>query len=272
MKAVRTLVGLAAACVLATAAAAEPARELAVCADPANLPFSNQRGEGFENRIAELLADELHATLRYAWNMQRRSFLRRTLLAGACDLVLGAPPGLQGLQTTRPYYRSGYVFVSRRARLLDHIARFDDPALKTLTIGLHALGAEGANPPPAMLLAGAGLGAQVRGYPMWGEEPDEAAPGRLIQAVARGEVDIAIAWGPIAGYYAKGQAEPLALVAAEPDAAQAALPVAFDIAMGVRRGDESLRDEVQAALDRRAPQIRSILAAYGVPAADPAPH
>ncbi|MFO1341245.1 MAG: quinoprotein dehydrogenase-associated putative ABC transporter substrate-binding protein [Burkholderiaceae bacterium] len=246
--------------------AATPApRELAVCADPANMPFSNERREGFENRIAQLVADDLHAELRYAWNLQRRSFLRRTLGAGACDLVLGAPTGLQGLVTTRPYYRSTYVFVSLRSRGLGQVQSFDDPALGKLRIGLHALGAEGANTPPAMALGRRGLGANVRGYPMWGEDSVEDAPGQLIDAVDKGEVDIAVVWGPFAGYYAQRHPGRLALVPAEPDGGEPALPVAYELAMGVRRGDTALRDEVQAVLDRRQAQIQSILKDYGVP-------
>ena len=265
----RALLALAVLCSSAAWSGAPPQRELAVCADPANLPFSNDRLEGFENRIAQLVTEELHATLRYAWNLQRRSFLRRTLGAGACDLVLGAPVGWQGLSTTRPYYRSSYVFVSRRDSGLQALHRFDDPALSHLKIGLHTVGAEGANTPPAMLLGRHGLGANVRGYPMWGEEKEEGTPGRLIDAVARGEVDVAVVWGPIAGYYARAHGGRLAVVPAEDDAAAPELPMSFDVAMGVRRTDESLRQEVQAALDRRSPEVRAILAGYGVPLARP---
>lgn len=245
-----------------TGAAAQ--RELAVCADPANLPFSNDRGEGFENRIAQLVAGELGATLRYAWNMQRRGFLRRTLSAGACDLVLGAPAGLQGLVTTRPYYRSTYVFVSLRERGLD-VRDFDDPRLARLTIGLHAVGAEGANTPPAMALARRDLGRNVRGYAMWGDEREEDTPARLIDAVAQGDVDLAVVWGPFAGYYAKTHPGRLAIAPAEPDPAMPVMPVAYELAMGVRRGDEALRAEVQTVLDRRRTDIEAILADYGVP-------
>lgn len=252
-------------CGYATATAGAAAqRELAVCADPANLPFSNDRGEGFENRIAKLVAGELGATLRYAWNMQRRGFLRRTLGAGACDLVLGAPAGLQGLITTRPYYRSTYVFVSLRERGLD-VRNFDDPRLARLTIGLHAVGAEGANTPPAMALARRDLGRNVRGYAMWGDEGEEDTPARLIDAVAQGDVDLAVVWGPFAGYYAKAHAGRLAIAPAEPDPAMPIMPVAYELAMGVRRGDEALRAEVQAVLDRRRTDIQAILADYGVP-------
>ena len=256
---------LAALCCAAAFAEPAPRRELAVCADPGNLPFSDEHQQGFENRIAQLVADELHATLRYAWNMQRRSFLRRTLNAHACDLVLGAPVGWQALATTRPYYRSTYVFVSRRERGLEQVRRFDDPALQKLTIGLHALGAEGSNPPPALLLGRHGLGANVRGYPMWGGEDEADMPGRVIDAVARGDIDLAIVWGPIAGYYAKAHGDTLAVVPAELDPQAPELPLAYELAMGVRRGDEALRQEVQAALDRREEQVHAILAEFGVP-------
>ena len=263
----KVAIGLALAAALLGGAAradAPPVRELGVCADPANLPFSNQRLEGFENRIAQLVADELHAKLRYAWNMQRRGFLRRTLGAGACDLVLGAPVALQGLATTRPYYRSTYVFVSLRERGLA-VRNFDDPRLASLSIGLHAVGAEGANTPPAMALARRELGRNVRGYPMWGEDSEEDTPARLIDAVARGDVDIAVVWGPFAGFYAKAHAGRLAITPAEPDAATPGMPMSYDLAMGVRRGDEALRAEVQAALDRRRSEVASILNEFGVP-------
>ena len=141
--------GAAVALALASfAALADGGRELAICADPSNLPYSNDREQGFENRIADLLAQDLNATLRYTWNLQRRSFLRRTLNAGACDVVIGSPAGLQGMAQTRPYYASSYVFVTARDRRLQ-LQGFDDPQLRGLKIGLQAVGAEGANTPPA---------------------------------------------------------------------------------------------------------------------------
>lgn len=151
-----------------------PVHELAVCADPSNLPFSNEQREGFENRIAQLIADDLHATLRYTWSAQRCSLLRRTLHAGECDGVIGVPGGLRGVLETRPYYASTYVFVTQRSRGL-LFQDFDDPALRSMKIGLHALGAEGANTPPAGALARRSMTDNIVGFPMWGEE-DEASP------------------------------------------------------------------------------------------------
>ena len=247
-------------------AAEHPGREFVVCSDPANMPYSNDRGEGFENRIAQLVADELHATLRYTWNVQRRSFLRRTLHAGACDVVIGLPAGLQGVVLTKPYYESSYALVTLKSRGLS-ITGFDDPFLRTLRIGLPAVGAEGSNAPPAAALARRGLARQVRGFPVWGSENDETPQAHIVDAVSAGEIDVAILWGPQAGYFARRHADRLAVTPVGEDPQQPALPFRYAMAMGVRRGDETLRDELQQALDRRAPEIRSILESYGIPLA-----
>lgn len=244
------------------ASAAQPARELAICADPANLPFSNQRQQGFENRIAELLAADLQATVRYTWNMQRRSFLRRTLNAGACDVVIGLPAGLQGVAQTRPYYRSSYVFVTRSGMQLQGI---DDPRLRQLRIGLQAVGAEGANTPPAMALARRGIVEHITGFPMWAEEADETPQARILAAVARGEVDVALVWGPTAGYFARPHAPQLSLSPLLGDPQQPGLAFSYGMALSVRRSDTALRDELQQVLDRRQADIAAILTGYGVP-------
>jgi mxaJ protein len=123
------------------------ARELRVCADPNNLPFSNERGGGFENKIAELIADELGASLSYTWWAQRRGFIRNTLNADSCDLVTGTTNGIEMLRTTLPYYRSGYAFVTRQDG--PQVSSLDDPILHNLRIGIQLVGMDGANPPPA---------------------------------------------------------------------------------------------------------------------------
>ena len=130
-------------------AAAPPLR---VCADPNNLPFSNRQGQGFENKIATLVAAELHRPLVYLWAPQRRGFIRGTLETGRCDVIIGVPAGYGRLQTTRPYYRSSYVFVARRDRAL-RIRSFDDVRLRALRIGIQVIGDDYANPPPAQALA-----------------------------------------------------------------------------------------------------------------------
>jgi mxaJ protein len=257
----------AAAPVFASAADAVP-RELAVCADPANLPYSNERQEGFENRIASLIAADLHTTLRYTWNVQRRSFLRRTLRAGECDVVIGLPVGLQGVAQTRPYYASTYVFVTARQRGLQQALQaqgFDAPVLRTLKIGVQALGAEGANTPPAGALARRGIVDQVVGFPMWGEENDETPQARIVDAVDSGEIDVAVVWGPFAGYFARRHGEALQVTPATADPEQPALAFRYEMTLGVRRGDDALLAELQQALDRRGPEIRAILNEYGIP-------
>ena len=248
----------------AAQAADAPARELVVCADPSNLPFSNARQEGFENRIASLIARDLDVSLRYAWNMQRRSFLRRTLHAGACDVVMGVPAGLQGVVSSRPYYASSYVFVTASDRHLT-LRGFDDPALRDLRIGLQALGAEGANTPPASALARRGIVDRIVGFPMWGAEDDESPPAHIVDAVASGAIDTAIVWGPFAGYFARAHAGKLTITPVLGDPQQPALAFRYEMSLGVRRGDDDLLKALQGVLDRRQAEVQAILREYGIP-------
>ncbi|HEU4648908.1 MAG TPA: substrate-binding domain-containing protein [Gemmatimonadales bacterium] len=236
---------------------------LRVCADPNNLPFSNQRGEGFENRIAELVARDLGARVEYTWWAQRRGFLRETLNARRCDVVMGIAPGAGPVLTTAPYYRSTYVFVSRRDRNYA-IRSFDDPRLGQLTIGVHVIGDDYNSLPPGVALARRGLTQHLVGYSIYGDYRDDSPPSALVKAVERSEVDIACAWGPLAGYYARRSPVALRL---EPVAAQGdvAAPFTYAIAAGVRRGDEALRDRLERVLVHRRREIRQILAGYGVP-------
>ena len=257
---------------LAGAASAQD-RELRVCADPNNLPFSNQRLEGIENKLAQLIAEDMNATVRYTWHPQRRGFIRRTLKAGACDVVMSVPSGYDLVLATKPYYRSSYVFVYPASRDL-RLRSFDDPALRDLRIGLHAFGDDGANAPPAHALTRRGIVGNVVGFPMWGVDSVESPPGRIIGAVATGEVDVAIVWGPFGGYFAQFQPVDLEVVPVSPQVDQPTLPFIFDISMGVRPGDEALKEELEAILDRRRDDVRRILEAFGVPlvgAGDPAP-
>ena len=235
---------------------------LRVCADPNNLPFSNRAEEGFENRIATLLATDQHATLQYTWRPQRRGFVRSTLNAGTCDVVVGVPAGFELVDTTQPYYRSTYVFLSRRDRDLD-VSSFDDARLRRLRVGVQMIGDDMSNSPPAHALSRRGIFGNVIGYSVFGNYADPAPLSAIVEAVQRGDVDLAVVWGPTAGYFAR-QRPALALrpvvAAAEP-----ALPFAFDIALGVKRGNHTLRDELDGFLVRRRKEIDGILTAYGVP-------
>jgi quinoprotein dehydrogenase-associated probable ABC transporter substrate-binding protein len=239
-------------------------RVLRVCADPNNLPFTNARGEGFENRIAGVLARELHARVQYTWWAQRRGFFRNTLNAGLCDVVLGVPSSFELARPTRPYYRSSYVFVYRKDRGID-VRSFDDSVLKRLRVGVQLVGDDYTNAPPAHALARRGIVRNVVGYSVYGDYREESPPHRIVDAVARGDVDVAVVWGPLAGYYAKRAAVPLAVVPVRPQIDVPFLPFVFDIAVGVRRGEEPLRLELDRALERARPEIDAILTEYGVP-------
>lgn len=247
-----------------TTAATRPATLLRVCADPNNLPFSDSTGAGFENRLATLVANEMHAKVAYTWWAQRRGFIRNTLNAGQCDVVMGVPSSFELTAVTRPYYRSSYMFVTRRDRNL-HVASFDDPALRHLTVGVQLVGDDGANAPPAHALARRGIVDNVRGYNVYGDYSQPSPPARIIEAVATGDVDVAVAWGPLAGYFATRERVPLDLVPVSPQIDVPFLPFVFDISMGVRRADSTLRDTLNAILVRRKASIDSLLDAYGVP-------
>jgi mxaJ protein len=261
------MVVVASVTTLLTAAGAltRPApRVLRVCADPNNLPFSDSTGAGFENQLATLVAGEMHASVAYTWWAQRRGFVRNTLNAHECDVVMGVPTSFELTAVTRPYYRSSYVFVSRRDRRLG-IRSLDDPALKRLTVGVQLVGDDYANTPPAHALARRGIVQNVRGYQVQGDYRLPSPPARIVDAVANGDVDIAVAWGPLAGYFASRERVPLDIVPVSPEMDPPALPFVFDISMGVRRADRPLRDTLNAILVRRRASIDSLLRAYGVP-------
>ncbi len=239
---------------------------LRVCADPNNLPYSNQRREGFENRLAELVAKELGVRLEYTWWAQRRGYVRNTLRAGRCDVLMGVPTGFEPALVTRPYYRSTYAFVTRRSGV--RIASFDDPALKRLRVGVQLIGDDFENSPPATALTRRGIVRNVKGYSVLGDYREPDPPSRIIRAVERGEVDVAVAWGPLAGYFARRSRVPLRVEPVSPEIDLPYLPFVFDIAMGVRRGETELRDRLDGVLRRRRRDIDRLLADYGVPRAD----
>ncbi|HEX6558666.1 MAG TPA: substrate-binding domain-containing protein [Longimicrobiales bacterium] len=263
MTAARAFATLAAALILCGCAAAPP-RQLRVCADPNNLPFSNRQQQGFENRIAEVVARELHAELRYTWWPQRRGFVRNTLKAGTCDLITGIPTTMDMVLATRPYYRSTYVFVWRRDRHLD-ITSFDDPRLGKLKIGVPVVGDDYANTPPAEALAKRGYVENLVGITVFGDYSKPNPPAALIDAVADGRVDVAVAWGPLAGYFARRENVPLELRPVSPQIELPFLPMVFDISMGVRRGDTTFYRQLNDILVKRKPEIDRILEEYGVP-------
>jgi mxaJ protein len=239
-------------------------RVLRVCADPNNLPYSDRAGQGFENKLAALLASDRGARVEYTWWAQRRGFLRNTLQAEACDVVMGVPTRSDPVRTTRPYYRSTYVFAARRDRS-EPIGSLDDPRLRGLTIGVQMIGDDFNNTPPAHALANRGLVRNVVGFPVYGDYSQPGPLSAIVTAVDRGDVDTAVVWGPVAGYFARTSTHPLRLTPVSPRSDSPALPFVFDISMGVRRSDAALQAELDAFIVRRRPDIDRILDSYGVP-------
>lgn len=239
---------------------------LRVCSDPNNLPFSNRKGEGFENRIAELLAHDQGKTLQYDWWPQRRGFLR-TLNFGLCDVIIGYPTTADPVLTTKPYYRSTYVFVTRRADRL-RIRSFDEPRLRTVRIGVQLVGDDGANSPPAHALSRRGIVRNIVGYSVYGDYRSNSPPSAIISAVAHGDVDVAAAWGPMAGYFAARQPVALEITPVRPQVDGRFLPQTFSIAMATRRRDQEHHARLEQFLEERRGEIDRILAEYHVPRVD----
>jgi mxaJ protein len=252
-------------------AAVPPTRLLRVCADPNNLPFSNRRGQGFENRLATLVGRELGARVVYTWWPQRRGFIRSTLDAGRCDVVMGVPSDYERVLPTRPYYTSSYVFVARKDRGL-RVRSFDDPVLRRLRIGVQLIAGDGAETPATHALGLRGLSDNLVGYPVTGNYAEPNPPARIVDAVARGDVDLAVVWGPLAGYFARREPVPLEITPVDERLAGPGMPLAFSIAMGVRRDDTRLRAELDSILLRRGAEITRILDSYHVPRIDPPRH
>jgi mxaJ protein len=237
-------------------------RVLRVCADPNSLPYSNARGEGFENHLAELVARELGLSLEYFWWAQRRGFFRNGLLAGRCDVVMGIVSGFELTLTTQPYYRSSYVVVQRGGT--PAIRSLDDPALRERTIGVQLIGDDGTNPPPAHALGRRGIVNNVVGFLVYGDYRSEAPERPIINAVEDGAVDLAIVWGPLAGYYANRARVPLELHPLTPEA-DGDLALTFAVSLGVRREDRALKDRLDRVIARRQRTIEALLDRYGVP-------
>ncbi len=258
----RGLVAAVGAWVLLTAHApsvvplAAQSPSLRVCGDPDNLPYSNERLEGFENRIAAVVAAELGATPVYAWWPHQRGLVRNTIDAGTCDVIFGVPEGLDFVLWTRPYYRSAYVMAYRGDRGYD-FRSLDAPELQELRIGVHV------NTPPEESLARRGLLDNVSTYSLFFDpRGDRDRPRKLLDDLVAGTVDVAVAWGPLAGYAATTSEIPLEVVALEDEPG---VPLSFDISMGVAKGNDALKNRLEAAIDRRQSEILAILAEYGVP-------
>ncbi len=242
------------------ACAAQP---LKVCADPNNMPFSNKAGEGFENKLAQMIAADLDRPITYTWWAQRRGFVRNTAGKGACDIWPGVASGLERLETTRPYYRASYVFVTRKADAIEGLT-LDDQRLRNLTVGVQLVGDDGGNTPPAHALARRGIIDNVRGFMLYGDYTRPNPPAAIVDAVEDGRIDVGLVWGPLAGYFAKRSQVPLRLEPVTPWLDDNQWPMAFDISVGVRKDEPELRDHIDRILRKRRSDVARLLAQYGI--------
>jgi quinoprotein dehydrogenase-associated probable ABC transporter substrate-binding protein len=258
-------ISLAALLMATGSATAQPAdlvsrTALRVCADPANMPFSNEAGEGFENKIAELLAADLKLPLEYTWFPQVTGFVRNTLGAKRCDLVMGYVAAGEVIQNTNPYYRSAWVLVLPKDRGLDGIEALDDARLKGKRLGIVA----GA--PPATVMATNGLMAHAKPYALMVDRRYESPAEEMLRDIKAGEIEAGILWGPIAGYYVKKSGMPLAVVPLLHETKT--VPMTYRITLGLRHGETEWKHRLNDFLDVHRVEIQSILLQYGVPLLD----
>lgn len=259
------LVGLLGLGTLAGAATAQTTvelvsrTELRICADPNDLPFSNDKREGFENKIAEIVGQDLQLPVSYVWFPQVVGFVRNTLRARQCDLVMGTVSGDGIMDNTNAYYHSGYMIVTRTGDAIA-VTSLGDPVLADKRIGLIA-----ATPPTDLLLRH-GLMPHVTSYALAVDTRYESPARAMIQDILDKKIDVGLLWGPIAGYYIKHESLPLTAVFldSEPDSTR----LDFRIAMGVRAGEPEWRRRISAALDKHRTEIAQVLADYGVPLLD----
>jgi quinoprotein dehydrogenase-associated probable ABC transporter substrate-binding protein len=246
--------------------AAEPSVELIdpqvlrVCADPHNLPFSNDKGEGFENKLAELMAAKLGKSVAYTWYPQSVGFVRNTLAAHRCDVIMGFPQGDDLVQNTNPYYRTAYALVFKAGSGLDRIETLEDARLKDKRIGIVA------GTPPATNIAVNGLMLKAKPYPLVVDTRVESSAEAMMKDLARGEIDAGVLWGPMAGYHAK-QANPALSVV--PLVKETSGPrLAYRITMGVRAADQNWKRALNRVIQENQPAINALLASFGVPLLD----
>jgi quinoprotein dehydrogenase-associated probable ABC transporter substrate-binding protein len=233
--------------------------ELHVCADPNNLPFSNEKGEGFENRIAQVIGDELKLPVSYVFFPQVIGFVRNTLRARTCDLIMGTAAGDDIVQTTSPYYYSTYVAVYLRDKDFQ-FTDLNDPRLKTMRIGIISA------TPPSDLLIRHDLMENAKPYALMVDTRYDSPTREMVDDIQSGAVDIGLLWGPIAGYYAKEAKQPLAMVPVPNE--EGAPRMDYHIAMGVRNNEPEWRRHINAAIAKRHAELTAILRDYGVPLLD----
>jgi mxaJ protein len=252
---------LAAASIMVDAEGARTAGALRVCADPDNMPFSNEKGEGFENKLAELIAEKLGDELDYSWFSESTGYVPQTMGREACDLVMGYPQGTGLIDDSNPYYYTSYALIYRQDdQSLTGLDNLSDPRLRGKKIGLFA------RTPPASLLAMYGLAGNAKPLEVNADESASKAAQRVIAEIASGEVDVGVLWGPVGGYYAEQSSVPLKLV---PLVREKAGPRAvYSITMGVRPNDPQWKHSINKVLAENQAGIYAILQGYNVPVLD----
>jgi quinoprotein dehydrogenase-associated probable ABC transporter substrate-binding protein len=233
---------------------------LRVCADPANLPFTTEAGAGFENKIAELLARDLGVPLQYTWFPQATGFVRQTLAAKRCDIVMGYAAGSDPVQNTNPYYRSAWVLVTRKSAGLDGVGGLADPRLKGKRLGVIG------GTPPATLLAINGLIGDAKPYRLNVDRRHESPSEDMIRDIASGEIDGGILWGPIGGYFAKQAGTPMSVAPLTQH--EAGVPMIFRITFGIRHGETDWKHRLNDFIAARQGEINGVLLDFGVPLLD----
>ena len=233
---------------------------LRVCADPRNLPFSNEKGEGLENKLAELFAEKLQKKLDYVYFPQATGFVRMTLGAHRCDVIMGFPQGDELVQGTNPYYRTAYALVAKQGSGLDEVTTLDDARLKGKHIGIVA------GTPPATNMAVNGLMANAKPYPLMIDTRFDSSAAAMIGDLMSGQIDAGILWGPMAGFYAKNASPPLHVTPLVKETTGPRL--AFRIGMGVRQADQNWKRQLNRLIQENQPAINKILLDFGVPLLD----
>jgi len=235
-------------------------RVLRVCADPANMPFSNQKGEGFENKIADIVGAALGIPVEYTWFPQATGFIRRTLFAKACDVVIGYAQGDELVLNTNHYYRSTYAILYRKGSALEGVDSLADDRLKSKHVGIIA------GTPPGDIMAKLGLMPFAKPYPLTVDRRYESPAERMIEDIRSGDIDAGILWGPIAGYFAQRGGEPLVV---KPLVKESIGPrMTYRITMGVRQGDDVWKRQLNQIIAQNQGKIDKVLLDYGVPLLD----
>lgn len=233
---------------------------LRVCADPRNLPFSNEKGEGFENKLAEFLATKLQKKIDYMYFPQATGFVRMTLGAHRCDVIMGFPQGDDLVQGTNPYYRTAYALVSKQNSGLDDVTTLEDTRLKGKHIGIVA------GTPPATNMAVNGLMTNAKPYPLMIDTRVDSSAEAMINDLNKGDIDAAILWGPMAGFYAKKASPPLHVTPLVKE--KTGPQLVYRIGMGVRRADQNWKRLLNRLIQENQPEINKILFDYGLPLLD----